>query len=139
MTQLVLNVLNSRLSLQLHQPELALACCDRVFLSSTPGAHKTTTASLSPLGPYLKDTAAANIYLTLLDVYLKPQAAIQEFDRSLASLVPIQGRPILKPNASPRLRGRSGRKIALIQDGKNIVLFLINGGTHSELFLCKAS
>lgn len=74
--------------------------------------------TLSPLAPgsQPKDPAAANIYLTLLDVYLKPQAAINEFDRSIASLAPLRGFVNQRTNVPPRMKGT--KKIAQIEEGK---------------------
>ncbi|KAH8942321.1 hypothetical protein BDL97_14G092800 [Sphagnum fallax] len=101
---------------KLHESERALAYCDRVFQSSSPGLWNSTN-TLSPLAPgsQPKDPAAANIYLTLLDVYLKPQAAINEFDRSIASLAPLRGFVNQRTNVTPRMKGT--KKIAQIEEG----------------------
>lgn len=105
------------LLLQLHEPDLALAYCDRVYAPTNSGMLPNT-ASLASLAlrPHPKDPAAANIYLTLLEVYLKPKAAIQEFDRSIASLAPVNNKVNQRATAAPRTRGV--RKIAQIEDGK---------------------
>lgn len=101
---------------KLHEPDLALAYCDRVYAPTNPGM-RPNTASLASLAlkPYPKDPAAANIYLTLLEVYLRPKAAIQEFDRSIASLAPVNNTVNQRATAAPRTRGI--RKIAQIEDG----------------------
>ncbi|KAG0561985.1 hypothetical protein KC19_9G108400 [Ceratodon purpureus] len=101
---------------KLHEPDLALAYCDRVYAPTNSGMHPNT-ASLASLAlrPLPKDPAAANIYLTLLEVYLKPKAAIQEFDRSIASLAPVNNTVNQRATAAPRTRG--ARKIAQIEDG----------------------
>lgn len=105
--------------MQLHESELALAYCDRVYTSATSGfqQHMGTLASLA-LRPIPKDTAAANIYLTLLEVYLKPEAAIKEFDRSIASLAPVANTINQRATAAPRPKGM--KKIAQIEDGKGL-------------------
>jgi hypothetical protein len=121
------------LLLQLHEPDLALAYCDRVYAPTNPGM-RPNTASLASLAlkPYPKDPAAANIYLTLLEVYLRPKAAIQEFDRSIASLAPVNNTVNQRATAAPRTRGV--RKIAQIEDGKGQCTFLdINLGLFQIL------
>lgn len=102
--------------LQLHQPQLALAYCDHVYSSSSAGSRQNigTLASLA-LGPFPKDPTAANIYLTLLEVYLKPQAATKEFDRSIASLTPVKTTLNQRATTTPRAKGT--KKIAQIEDG----------------------
>jgi hypothetical protein len=101
---------------KLHEPEFALAYCDRVYGPTNPGMPPNT-ASLASLAfrPPPRDLAAANIYLTLLEVYLKPKAAIQEFDRSIASLAPIKNTINQRTTTAPRTKG--ARKIAQIEDG----------------------
>lgn len=115
--------LTETLLLQLHEPDLALAYCDRVYAPTNPGMHPNT-ASLASLAfrPHPKDPAAANIYLTLLEVYLKPKAAIQEFDRSIASLAPVRNTINQRTTAMPRTKG--AKKIAQIEDGKRSAFFL---------------
>ncbi|XP_024386372.1 vacuolar sorting protein 39 [Physcomitrium patens] len=100
---------------KLHEADLALAYCDRVF-TPTASALQRNTASLASLAlrPQPKDPAAANIYLILLEVYLKPKAAIQEFDRSIASLAPVRNTINQRTTAAPRAKGI--KKIAQIED-----------------------
>lgn len=108
--------------MQLHEADLALAYCDRVYAPTNPGMHPSR-ASLASLAfrPHPKDPAAANIYLTLLEVYLKPKAAIQEFDRSIASLAPVRNTINQRTTAMPRSKGT--RKIAQIEDGMRYSTF----------------
>jgi len=63
-----------------------------------------------------------------LEVYLKPKVAIQEFDRSIASLAPVRNTINQRTTAMPRTKGI--KKIAQIEDGMQlafIMSFLVIG------------
>ncbi|KAG6549551.1 hypothetical protein Mapa_008932 [Marchantia paleacea] len=100
---------------KLHEADLALAYCDRVYTTAMIGRKASKPTSKAMLPPV--DQGAMNIYLTLLEVYLKPKAAVREYDRSLMSLAPARtftgARP--SPQQQQRTRGAVSKKIAEIE------------------------
>ncbi|KAL2632858.1 hypothetical protein R1flu_004337 [Riccia fluitans] len=100
---------------KLHEADLALAYCDRVYTTATAGRKAGKPTSRTILPPV--DSGAMNIYLTLLEVYLKPKAAVREYDRSLMTLAPARtfagARP--SPQQQQRTRGGVAKKIAEIE------------------------
>lgn len=83
---------------RLHLPALALAYCDRVYET---GLHQ-------PSRSY------ANIYLTLLQIYLNPQRMIKEFEQRTTNLVPSQNMGTHRIG-SAKVKGRMAKKIAEIE------------------------
>ncbi|KAI5082169.1 hypothetical protein GOP47_0001912 [Adiantum capillus-veneris] len=97
---------------KLHDSELALKYCDDVFVASTANINGTNsnTATRRP-----SEKAAANVYLTLLQVYLKPNAAVREYDRSVASLDFTNKFASQRTSIAHRTKGHVARKVAQIE------------------------
>ncbi|KAJ7282158.1 hypothetical protein O6H91_Y358400 [Diphasiastrum complanatum] len=101
---------------KLHEPELALEYCDRIYSINTSGSsNKSLTFSgrSTPQNPV--DQAVKDIYLILLEVYLKPQASIREFDRSIASLAVARSPANQKVGPAHKVKGHVAKKIAQIE------------------------
>jgi len=75
---------------KLHEPELALCYCDRIYLAATLVINGKMTSSPGALHQP-DQRASLNIYLTLLQVYLNPQKSTKEFDRTIATLTSFRG------------------------------------------------
>ncbi|CAM6117042.1 unnamed protein product [Calypogeia fissa] len=109
---------------KLHQPELALAYCDRVYQSAVSGRKGTTKTSLPALAAP-GDQAGVNIYLTLLEVYLKQKMSVREYDRSIAGFSPAatigssKSFAALKPSPGQKGKGQVARKIAEIENAED--------------------
>ncbi|KAL3694865.1 hypothetical protein R1sor_008516 [Riccia sorocarpa] len=103
---------------KLHEADLALDYCDRVYNRAMAGrkAGKPSSRSLPPVDP-----GAVNIYLTLLEVYLKPKAAVREYDRSLMTLAPARTFAGARPSPQQQQRSRGlAKKIAEIEGAEEI-------------------
>lgn len=97
---------------KLRDSELALKYCDNVFL-----ATKTNSNSSNANGATKKpvEKGAINVYLTLLQVYLKPNAAVREYDRSVVSLDFTNKFASQRTNIAHRTKGHVARKVAQIE------------------------
>jgi len=101
---------------KLHEPELALGYCDRIYLAATlvmngkmissPGTNQLNQAD---------QRASLNIYLTLLQVYLNPQKSTKEFDRTIATLTSFRGPVTQKIGFAHKVKGHVAKKIAEIE------------------------
>ncbi|ONK80114.1 uncharacterized protein A4U43_C01F14030 [Asparagus officinalis] len=87
---------------KLHLPELALAYCDRVYET---GLHQPSRSN-------------ANIYVTLLQIYLNPRST-NEAEENILNLVPIQNSSSAKVSSKGRW-GRISKKIAEIEGADEI-------------------
>ncbi|KAJ6809545.1 vam6/Vps39-like protein [Iris pallida] len=83
---------------KLHLPELALAYCDRVYET---GLHQ-------PSKSY------ANIYLTLLQIYLNPQRTTKEAEQKILNPIPYQNSNSQKISSIKAKGSRGSKKIAEI-------------------------
>ncbi|KAJ6818181.1 vam6/Vps39-like protein [Iris pallida] len=83
---------------KLHLPELALAYCDRVYET---GLHQPSKSS-------------ANIYLTLLQIYLNPRRTTKEAEQKILNPMPYPNSNSLKINSTKAKGGRGSKKIAEI-------------------------
>ncbi|MCO5575279.1 hypothetical protein L7F22_029079 [Adiantum nelumboides] len=97
---------------KLHDSELALKYCDNVFYANSTDTNGTNpnTATRRPF-----EKAAVNVYLTLLQVYLKPNAAVREYDHSVASLDFTNKFASQRTGVAHRAKGHVARKVAQIQ------------------------
>lgn len=84
---------------KLHLPELALAYCDRVY-----GTEQRQSARSN-----------ANIYLTLLQIYLNPKKTSKEFEQRTINPIPSQNFSNQKVGSAKAKVGRMSRKIAEIE------------------------
>eukprot|EP00268_Persea_americana_P059626 TRINITY_DN733_c0_g1_i6.p1 TRINITY_DN733_c0_g1~~TRINITY_DN733_c0_g1_i6.p1 ORF type:complete len:643 (+),score=114.20 TRINITY_DN733_c0_g1_i6:1169-3097(+) len=85
---------------KLHLPELALAYCDRVYETEQYQASSKSHA---------------NIYLTLLQIYLNPRRATKEFEKRIENPVSSQNTGIQKVVQVKVRSGRLAKKIAEIE------------------------
>ncbi|XP_050371906.1 vacuolar sorting protein 39 [Argentina anserina] len=93
---------------KLHLPEMALSYCDRVYDSL---AHQPSSKS------------SANIYLTLLQIYLNPKRTTKNFERRITNLVSPQNIGTPKVGSANTVKSRGGRgakKIAAIEVADDI-------------------
>ncbi|GLT80012.1 hypothetical protein SLA2020_514750 [Shorea laevis] len=99
------------LSLYIHKlnlPELALAYCDRIYVSLV---HQPPTKS------------SGNIYLTLMQIYLNPQKTTKNFKKQIADLVSFQNTNIPRDASGTSFKARVGRatkKIASIKGAEDM-------------------
>lgn len=98
---------------KLHEPDLALKYCDKVFLVNMASLNDTKASNASAKKPV--DKSAINVYLTLLQVYLKPTSAVREYDRSVASLDFTKKFPSQRVSITHKAKGHVARKIAQIE------------------------
>ncbi|EEF40866.1 conserved hypothetical protein [Ricinus communis] len=102
---------------KLHVPELALCYCDRVYESP---ANQVSAKS------------SANIYLTLLQIYLNPQKTIKNFEKRIINIVSSQNISIPKVSSGASVKSKGGRgakKIAAIEGAEDMRVSL--GSTDS--------
>ncbi|KAH7372762.1 hypothetical protein KP509_17G019800 [Ceratopteris richardii] len=92
---------------KLHDSSLALKYCDDVF--ATTKNINNGSSNLTTKRP------ALNIYLTLLQVYLKPAAAVREYDRSVAGLSLPNKLTNHRTSVAHRTKGHVARKVAQIE------------------------
>lgn len=85
---------------KLHVPELALAYCDHVY-ETGQGQSRTDSH--------------ANIYVTLMQIYLNPQRTTKEFEKRINNIVSSTKPVIQKVGPVKHKGGRGGRKIAEIE------------------------
>ncbi|XVF62028.1 hypothetical protein PTKIN_Ptkin08bG0184100 [Pterospermum kingtungense] len=91
---------------KLHVPELALAYCDRVYESVVPQ-------------PVAK--SSANIYLTLLQIYLNPQKTTKNFENRITNLVSSPNPSIPRVGSAGSVKAKGGRKkIASIEGAEDM-------------------
>lgn len=93
--------------------ELALKYCDSVFLASTASSNSTKESNAATKKPFEK--TARSVYLTLLQVYLKPTSSVKEYDRSVASLDFTSKFASQRIGIANRNKGHVARKIAQIE------------------------
>ncbi|KAJ8764545.1 hypothetical protein K2173_006285 [Erythroxylum novogranatense] len=91
---------------KLHVPELALAYCDRVYES---GHHSSVKSS-------------ANIYLTLLQIYLNPRKTNKNFEQRITNLIssPNTSLPRVSSTSAKSKGGRANKKIAAIEGAEEM-------------------
>lgn len=99
--------------MQLCDSELALKYCDSVFLASTASSNSTKESNAATKKPFEK--TARSVYLTLLQVYLKPTSSVKEYDRSVASLDFTSKFASQRIGIANRNKGHVARKIAQIE------------------------
>ncbi|XP_050227508.1 vacuolar sorting protein 39 [Mercurialis annua] len=90
---------------KLHVLELALSYCDRVYESA---ADKVSAKS------------SANIYLTLMQIYLNPRKTIKNFEKRITNIV-TQSTSVPKASSAVKARGgRGAKKIAAIEGAEDM-------------------
>ncbi|GKU94529.1 hypothetical protein SLEP1_g8010 [Rubroshorea leprosula] len=93
---------------KLNLPELALAYCDRIYVSLV---HQPPTKS------------SGNIYLTLMQIYLNPRKTTKNIEKQIANLVSSQNTNIPRVASGTSFKARVGRatkKIASIKGAEDM-------------------
>lgn len=116
---------------KLHEPELALCYCDRIYLAATLVINSKMTSSPGALHQP-DQRASLNIYLTLLQVYLNPQKSTKEFDRNIASLTSFRGPVTQKIGFAHKVKGHVAKKIAEIQGPEDLIQSLSSTDSAPE-------
>eukprot|EP00250_Pteridium_aquilinum_P027633 c3535_g1_i1 orf=204-3350(-) len=98
---------------KLHDSELALKYCDSVYLTNTASSVNAKESIAATKKP--SDKTAMSVYLTLLQVYLKPTSAVREYDRSVASLDFTNKFASQRIGIAHKAKGHVARKIAQIE------------------------
>ncbi|KAG0503715.1 hypothetical protein HPP92_003787 [Vanilla planifolia] len=88
---------------KLHVPELALSYCDRVY----------------DLGLQQPSRSYANIYLTLLQIYLNPRRLTKEIDQKTVNQMLSQN-SIQKTSLTKSKGGRATKKVAAIEGAEDV-------------------
>eukprot|EP00249_Psilotum_nudum_P022700 c28613_g1_i1 orf=68-3187(+) len=115
---------------KLHEPELALKYCDRVFLASISGLKNRELAGT--VGKQTVDKGPANIYLSLLQLYLNPRSAIMEYDRSVRGLTSTRNAASQRVGSAHKTKGHVARKIAQIEGAEGMKQSLSSNESAAE-------
>ncbi|GLJ18916.1 hypothetical protein SUGI_0338060 [Cryptomeria japonica] len=100
---------------KLREPELALGYCDLIYNTATSVMSGKNTSSLATSQQrHSGQRAALNIYLTLLQVYLNPQASKKEFDQTIAVLNSSKEPATYKIGSAQKAKGHKSKKVVEI-------------------------